>query len=168
MKNEMTVWSFPYRKSYYLTHPWKWFGQIKRNLNAAYKRTTKGYCFWDWADLDSWFVTIMPDMLRDMAIHGSAYPGVEPFETPEKWHSWLHRMADQLTTCQDEDNGNEYYKPYIESLTANPKLIKNETEEMKNLREKYCTRSLEIKKDHDELFKSTMEELVKHWDCLWD
>lgn len=163
MKNDMTVWSFPYRKRYYLTHPLKMFGQIKRNIRAAYDRITKGYCVWDWSDFDSWFITIIPCMLRDMALKGCAYPGVEPFETPEKWHEWLNRMASQLEACQNEDDNNEYYEPYMAMLDNGLKDNK-----IKDIREKYAARNFEILKEHNELFKKTMAEMFEHWDCLWD
>jgi hypothetical protein len=170
MKNNMSVWTFPYRTRYYLTHPLKFIGQIKRNVRAAYNRTTKGYCVWDWADLDSWFVTIMPNMLRDMARNGHAYPGSEPFDTPEKWRSWLIRMAEQLEYCQDEDNGNEYAQPYLDELMKNPHhhLFEDKTPAEQELFEKYYNRSIEVMDEHKKLFEDTMKEIIEHWNCLWD
>lgn len=166
----MTVWNFPYRKRYYLTHPWKWFGQIGRNIRAAYNRTTKGYCSWDWMDLDSWFITVIPMMLRDMAMYGCAYPANGPFDTPEKWKSWLNRMADQLTYLQNEDNGNEYYEQFIKILykTNSVDIQTEKTEEEQEIKNKYIKRSYEVEEEHRKLFKETMLELIEHWDCLWD
>ena len=139
-------------------------------MKAAHSRATKGYCSWDWGDLDVWFIHVMPLMLRDMAMKGSAYPGREPFETPEKWHSWLHRMADQLTYLQDEDNGNEYNRPYMDALMKDPaKSLTDEfIAETKELRDKYLNRSQQVYLEHKKLFIETMNELIEHWDSLWD
>lgn len=166
----LSVWTWPLRPRYYVTHPWHWFRQLWRNMKAAHNRATKGYCSWDWGDLDVWFIHVMPLMLRDMAMKGYAYPGSEPFETPEKWHSWLYRMADQLIYLQNEDNGNEFNKPYMDVLMKNPaKILTDElSAEAKELRDKYLNRSEEVYLEHNKLFKETMNELIEHWNCLWD
>ena len=131
---------------------------------------TKGYCYTDWANFDAWFKNIAPKMLRDIAMYGHGYPGTPPFEDPENWSSWLHRMADQITACQDENKGNEYYEPYMNCLMKEPQTIltKEETDEEKELREKYYKRWLELIDEHKELFKKTMYEMLEHWDSLWD
>ena len=92
------------------------------------------------------------------------------FDTPEQWRSWLHRMADQITYCQDEDNGNEYAKLYLDELMKNPShsLFEDKTPEEKELFEKYYKRSLEVMDEHKKLFEDTMREMIEHWDCLWD
>ena len=169
-RNYMSVWCWDYPKRYYLTHPWRWFRELGWNIRNAHRRATKGYCDIDWMNFDTWFKHIAPLMLRDMATHGHAYPGSEPFDTPEQWRSWLHRMADQIIKCQDEDYGNEYAKPYLDALMKkNTRLFDfNKTEEDKELFEKYYNRSLEVAKEQKELFKSTMLEMLEHWDCLWD
>lgn len=170
MDKYMNVWCLSCSKKYYLTHPWKWFKEIYWNIRSAHQRAIKGYCDTDWMNFDMWFKHIAPLMLRDIAMYGHGYPGSEPFETPEKWNSWLHRIADQITNCQDEDYGNEYYQPFIDQLMKEPQTIltKNETEEKKELREKYYKRSLEIMEEQKKLFKDTMYEMLEHWDCLWD
>ena len=170
MKNYLSIWQWDYPKTYYLTHPWRWFRELYWNIRNAYCRTTKGYCNIDWMNFDMWFKHIAPQMLRDIAMHGHAYPGSEPFDTPEKWKSWLHRMADQITYCQDEDNGNEYAQLYLDELMKNQSrsLFNDKTPEEKELFEKYYKRSLEVAEEHKQLFEKTMKELVEHWDCLWD
>ena len=170
MKNYMNVWYWGAAKRYYLTHPWKWIKELGYNIRNAYHRITKGYCVLDWIDFDMWFKHIAPEMLRDMAMHGHAYPGAEPFDTPEQWRSWLHRMADQIAYCQDEDNGNEYAKPYLDELMKSPhhNLFEEKTPAEKELFEKYYKRSLEVTDEHKKLFEDTMKEIIEHWDCLWD
>lgn len=170
MKDNLNVWTWSYPVKFYLKKPWRWFRELKWNIQNAWQRTTKGYCYIDWANFDMWFKEIAPKMLRDMAMHGRGYPGTHPFEDPENWNSWLHRMADQITTCQDENEGNEYYELYMNCLMKEPQTIlaKEETDEEKELREKYYKRWLELTDEHKELFKKTMYEMLEHWDCLWD
>lgn len=170
MKNELSVWHWGCGWQYYIKRPWRWLKELWWNIQSAHDRAIKGYCYTDWANLDMWFKQVMSDMLRDMAMHAHGYPGSEPFETPEKWSSWLHRMSDQLRKCIDEDEGNEYYQPFIDSLMKNPQTIltREETEEEKTLRKKYYDRSIEIAKEQKELFNKTMKEIIEHFDCLWD
>lgn len=168
--NNLTVWTWPCAKRYYLLRPWKWFKELWWNIQNAHDRAHKGYCCVDWYNFDTWFKEVASTMLRDMAMHSHGYPGYKPFETPEKWASWLHRMADQLRECIDEEESNEYYKPYIDKLMESTKgiLTGDETPEVKELRENYLKRSLELQAEHKKLFKETMDELIEHWDCLWD
>lgn len=169
-KNYLNVWNWSYTKRYYLTHPWRWFRELGWNIRSTYQRATKGYTYTDWANFDTWFIHVATGMLRDMALHSHGYPGTEPFETPEKWSSWLHRMADQFEYLQDEDNGNEWYRPYIDHIMDCPKdsILGEETPGTAELRKKYSKRAEEVYKDHKQLFQSTMKELLEHWDCLWD
>lgn len=169
-KNYLNVWTWSYPKRYYLTHPWKWFKEVGWHIRSSYNRIVKGYDDTDWTNFDTWFVNISAAMLRDMALHSHGYPGVEPFETPEKWSSWLHRMADQFEYLQDEDNGNEWAKPYLDQLMKSPKLglLEEDPPELAELRDKYLERSKEVYEEHKQLFQSTMKELLEHWGCLWD
>ena len=136
---DLSVWQWPYRKKYYLTHPWKWISQLFLNIGDAKDRARYGYCRTDWYDFDNWFTTISPMMLREMAEKGNGYPGRPPFDTSEKWHSWLNRMADQLEKCKFD----------FVNLSSTVTLEEYEVE-------------------HDKLVKETFAELAKHWDCLWD
>ena len=162
----LTVWYWSYPKRYYLIRPWKWFRELGWNIRNAWQRTTKGYCYTDWANFDMWFKHIAPKMLRDMAEHGHGYA----FNTPEEWEAWLKRMAEQIEKCQDEDYGNEYAKPYIDYLMSYPKIVldRERTPEEKELFEKYHKRSLEVMEEQKQLFKETMYEMLEHWECLWD
>lgn len=166
MKSYLNVWSWDYPKRYYLLRPWRWIRELGWNIRSAWDRSTKGYCYLDWANFDIWFKHIAPKMLREIAMHGHGYH----FETPELWNSWLHRIADQIEKCQDEDYGNEYYRPFMDSLMKNPQTIltNKETAEEKELRNKYYKRSIEVMEEQKKLFKDTMKEMLEHWDCLRD
>lgn len=172
----LNVWHLPFRKLYYVTHPIKLFKHIKRGFQYAHQRTHRGYCDGDVWELGSWFTDIMPQMLRDMADKGMAYPGTEPFETPEKWHEWLHTMADKLEQSteeyQVEHDTNEYVEAFNKACEdarerANGEEVVLNTQE-KIIKNKYFAREKELYEERIKQFKEVMAELVENWDCLWD
>ena len=165
---------FAHTKRYYLTHPWKWFKEIGGSLRAAWMRATKGYCYndiWNW---DSWFCSIVPQMFRHLADYGSAYPGGEPFETPEKWHAWLYEMADTIERLQYDDwmeDCNEYSKDY--EKTFEDDLYEEEhpngpfltttygSSTKEEIREKYFERLEEIHKTRGQFLKEVFCRLTQ-------
>ena len=109
---------------------------------------------WNW---DIWFAYTVPPMLRHMADYGSAYPGYEPFDTPEKWHDWLHNIADMIETSTEDwqDEHNEYYEEYTNSWDE-------------ELRIKYMQRAEELAKQGDRNIRYAFENLGKYFYNLWD
>ena len=184
MKYNMSVWTWPYPTRYYLLRPWKWVRQLIINKHNAHNRAKKGYCYLDWCDFDNWFIHIAPEMLREIATKGQAYPGQPPFETPEEWHEWLNRMADQLECCteewSDENDKNEFEEQFMENAKeaekrvtsddplVSPDLSKVLTPAEKIIKTKYFDREHERYQTRMKLFKETMLELIEHWDKLWD
>ena len=160
MNKKYTVWYIPYSKKYLLTHPWKWFQCAWYNIKDAWYRSIQGWTYCDARNWDNWFLHTVPDMLRYMADHGHAYPGRAPFETPEKWHDWLHEMADLLETGSEEwqDEHNEYYEEYMNNITTAPK-------ELRNL---YWERSKELAEQGIDNVRRVMAMLGEHFYSLWD
>ena len=119
--DKYTAWSFCYSKRHYLTHPWKWFGSLIRNIKDVCMRARYGFTWSDVWNFDQWFLHVAPNMLRHMAAKGSAYPGRPPFETPEKWRDWLNEMAHLLETGTEDwqNDHNEYYEAYMKDIMAN-------------------------------------------------
>jgi hypothetical protein len=110
------------------------------------------------------------NMCIHLARHGSAYPGTEPFETPEKWHDHLYNLAAKLrkyanfeTATEDE---NEYWPEYREKVLYKGSL--NLTEDEKDLRAKYYAREREIfedlQRETEETFALIGKYLYKYWD----
>lgn len=96
-------------------------------------------------------------MLRHMADYGSAYPGYEPFDTPEKWHDWLHNIADMIETSTEEwqDEHNEYYEKYLEKFDN-------------NYRDLYMQRAEELAEQGEKNIRFAFENLGKYFYDLWD
>ena len=85
------VWSC--RKSYYLTHPWKWFRDLKVGLKNAFHRMRYGFAWVDLWNLDSYICTLLPQMLWALRDRSCAYPGTDELPTPEAYSEWLNALA---------------------------------------------------------------------------
>jgi hypothetical protein len=178
-KHPNSVFGFPYCKKYYLTHPWKLFKQLGHNLKAAWMRCTKGWCPWDVWDWDCWFMTVVPEQFRYLAEHGCAYPGKEPFDTPEKWHDWLNHLADMIETGAEgwQDEHNEYYEKYIDELMAKP-LFSEEKDEKGNIHhimntqttldDNYFNRAKELAEQGDQNIRYVLGQIAEHFYEIWD
>lgn len=162
----LNVFNWSYSKRYYLTHPWKWFKELWHNIKAAYHRAKYGWCYCDVWNWDDWFCSVVPPMLRHMADHGSAYPGCKPFDTPEKWHDWLHKTADTLERLGYDDwmeDMNEYSDDYIASFEEDWQSEKHE-----EIRKKYYERCAEINKMRKNVLEDFGKEFFKYFDMIWD
>ena len=176
--NKYSVWYMPYNKRYLITHPWQWFRCAWRNIRDAWRRSVYGWTYGDVWDWDNWFLHVAPDMLRYMADHGSAYPGREPFTTPEKWHDWLHEMADLLDTGREDwqEAHNEYYKEYMDKLMDKWEPWKPDENGMYHapapqrteLDDKYFARADELAKQGEANVRRAMTLLGEHLFELWD
>ena len=158
--NKYSVWYMPYNKRYLITHPWQWVRCAYRNIHDAWRRSVYGWTYGDVWDWDGWFMHVVPDMLRHMANYGSAYPGVEPFETPEKWHDWLQHMALLIETASEDwqDEHNEFYRDYMDHIWDNDKERSN----------KYFKRAVELRESGEKNIAQAMKEMGEHFHCLWD
>ena len=165
---------FPHAKKWYLLHPWHWFSDAWYNAKCAWQRATRGYCDMDWFNMDTWMLEILPPMLRKMA-NGSAYPGHEPFDTPEKWENWLKSMADVLESVQEEnwDGQNEYYHDWIASSEHRWNFTSTWTttytdEDRERIKEKYFVREQELRTQRLALIEDCFKQLAQNIDSLWD
>lgn len=171
-----SIWHFPLRKSYYLLHPIKLIKQMICNLHNAKMRLKFGFCDYDVWSMDAWFLKVVPPMLRKLADEGMAYPGVEPFETPEKWHSWLYSVADRLESCKEDKQNerNPYYKEYmdlIEEEIEKGNFLKQDdtlTLQRNKVCNKYFNKMREIEQESHLVLKECFAELAEHFWELWD
>lgn len=173
-----SVWYLPYNKRYLLTHPWQWFKCVWCCIRDAWRRSVYGWTYGDVWDWNSWFLHTTPNMLRYMADKGAAYPGSEPFTTPEKWHDWLHKIADLLETGLEEwqDEHNEYHDEYIKHLMDNwEPPIKDEngclihkSREFTEIDKKYFARAKELNEQGQKNVQTALTEIAKNFFMIWD
>jgi len=176
------VFSWPLSRKYYLTHPWQWLSQLRKNVKYAWQRATRGYCDTDVWNMDSWMLALLPPMLRELANDPvGAYPGIEPFETPEKWHYWLLKMAVRFVELQDDwpETRNEYEDEYLkladearviekkEDGTVCCNFIFKDEEYAKELREKWYSRIKELRDAQNAATIAAFSELAEHFYLLW-
>jgi hypothetical protein len=110
-----------------------------------------------------WFLDVIPEMLDHLADHGSGYPGVDEFSTPESWENHLHTIASMLRNGRDEarDPRNEYADAYH-------KMICGKTYD-RELSKKYLARDTELEQEQEELIKQALTllrdtPLARLWD----
>ena len=176
--NKYSVWYMPYNKRYLITHPWQWVRCAYRNIRDAWRRSVYGWTYGDVWDWNNWFTHVVPDMLRHMADKGSAYPGCEPFDTPEKWHEWLHHMANLIESADEtwQDEHNEYCKEYTNHLMDNwrkPTVDENgmmrwALQPQSEISKKYFARAQELAKTGEENIAQALVEIGQHFSSLWD
>lgn len=165
-RNWMNVLTdFPYSKRYYLTHPHKFFKDCYYNIKYAKQRICRGWCWTDMINMNDYLIDVMIGMLRCMARDSSGYPSREPFETPEKWTSWLYYIAGELEASKEEnyEKKNEYYESYMKRLD-NWVANKEFTDEDR----KYFDREKELAAEAVERRTKALTELVRYFDYLWD
>lgn len=183
-KNPLSVWTFPYRKSYYLTHPWKLFKDIYWNIRNFWHRGRYGYAYVDVWNMCDWAPRVIAEALRYLRDHSHGYPGVSPWETPEKWHDHLDYLANQFQRCADfqdfvaTDERNEYKDDFEAMSERTHREYKDEngftvwtserTPADEELAKKYFERAAELAKVDRmyarEVFEFFGENLGRYWD----
>ena len=163
MKLRQNVLRYGCRPHYYLTHPIKFLRDTRSVMRACWRRITRGWCYGDVWNMYDWFLDVIPDMLDHLADHGSGYPGVDEFPTPESWENHLHTIASMLRSGRDEarDPQNEYADAYY-------KMIYGETYD-RELSKKYCARDTELAQEQEEQIKQALillgeTPLTRLWD----
>lgn len=166
---------FPYRKRYYFSHPWKFFYEAWSNIKALFARATKGHAWRDSAEMDEFLLHIIPSMLRDIA-KGHAYPGTEPFETPEKWEDWCNSLADIFESVQEEnweEGRNEWQEKWeeafdilhpIPNFTTTHDMTQEEAEEICRC---YWERQQELWAEREKIIQDAYARLAKYHSMLW-
>jgi hypothetical protein len=129
-------------------------------------------------DIDDWLLTVLPSMFRDLA-KKPAYPGFEPFNTPEKWETWLNDTADQLDSYLEDwrETRNEYEQEYLDRLD---KCIEKSGYSMitwscdyskdpglRELKDKWNARTDELFLEQQEAQVKTFAEIGRNLKALW-
>ena len=105
-KNDLRISMLSYRKSYYFRHPIRFIRDIYWGIRNFIHRGRYGYSYTDAWNWFNWWPVAGAEALRYMAENGCAYPGCEPWETPEKWKAYLLDLADRLEWCaKSQDDG---------------------------------------------------------------
>ena len=166
---------FPYRWRHYLTHPWEFFEDCWYNLKAAYQRVTRGFAYRDLFSIDSWFLDIFPEMLKEFRKNLHSYPGDNEFPTFESWVEYLEEMETHFRNANENQKVqlNEWEEDYLKYPMEWQKskdnvyftLIDNTP---KDITEKWLAREMEIDAWREEELQKGFSQLIKVFHHLWD
>lgn len=163
------------RHNFYSWHYPKYWGKnlgiFFRQFKWAYQRITKGYCDFDWYDLDTYLAQLMANAIDDLAEYGMGYPGTGEFDTPEKWKAYLKKIVLKLRYSLS-DLPNEYEEAWLTTFHDDDLWRINEkhtpTPEEEEIRHKYLDKEIE---NEQKQFQAQLNalDMIKHvWGSLWD
>ena len=166
---------FPYRWRHYITHPWEFFEDCWLNVKAAYQRVTRGFAYRDLFSVDSWFLDIFPEMLKEFRENLHSFPGDSEFPTFESWTAYLEEMETHFRNANENQKVqlNEWEEDYLKYPMEWQKnkgevcftMVDNTP---KDITEKWLAREMEINAWREEELKKAMEMLMNCFHCLWN
>ena len=182
--NRLSLFTWSFSRLYYLKRPWKWFKELYWNIRNFIHRGKYGYSYTDVWDFCTWYPRVGAEALRYLAKHGCGYPGIQPWDTPERWEEHLLNMARKLDKCADtmdfeySMNENEYANEFYEEKNKIYKRKENEdgtvttwvelTPEQEKIKDKYFEREEEIQNSYDKYREETYAELGQMIGRYWD
>lgn len=182
--NPLSVWTFPYRKSYYLTHPHKFFRDLYWNWRNFWHRARYGYAYVDVWNFCDYYPRVGAEALRYLARHNNSYPSIKPWNTMEEWREYLEYLANRLERCANSqdilfgEERNEYKEPLNEIMKMREKRTENAdgsvtishtlTPEEEEIRKKYWKRENEIRTADQKYNEETYRWLASDLPHMWD
>lgn len=175
-RNPLSLWRFPYRPQYYLTHPHRWIQELYWNIRNFIHRGRYGYAYADVWSWHNWFPTVGAEALRYLADHVHGYPNVAPWETPEKWRQYLKDTAEKLDWCrmscdifpEHHETLNLYHKKMDEIMENYSDPFDACTNEYAEVRKKFWEREEELTAQDDEQRTVIFSEIGKNLPRFWD
>lgn len=183
-KNPLSVWSYPYRKTYYLTHPWKWWHDTYWNIRNWIHRANKGFAYIDCWNFCTYYPRVGAEALRYLARHNNSYPGTKPWNTMKEWREYLEYLANRLQRCADSqdilfgEDRNEYKDELNEIMKQREKRVENAdgsitvshtlTPEEEEIRKKYWEREAEIRNADSAYIRETYKWIGEDLQHFWD
>lgn len=157
--------NYPYAKRYYLTHPWKIVSQTFRNIKFAWQRITKGYCEYDYWDIDCYLLKLLPELFDDFRrnLHGYPYSFTE-----EEWDNFLLKeVIEPLRNARDDQNVeiNEFEEKIHDYFKNKPLTDMNCPQE---LWDNYMARENEITNWRDKQMRKGFVAIITEFWSFWD
>lgn len=167
---------FSYRPRYYLTHPWRFFYEIKVNIYLIWQRATRGWAECDAIEMDEYLLHIIPEMLRKIA-NGDTYPADKEFPTREKWQDFCNSLADVFESVQEENwsqGRNKWEEKFDEAFeTLHRKSYQDSNsysmtkEEAEKICKEYDERQKELYNERENIIKDAYITLAKYHGYFW-
>lgn len=170
----MNLLKMNFRPTYYLRHPFRFFEEWGSKIRHIWARVTKGYSWYDSADMDTFLLHIIPGMLRDIA-EGESYPCIEPFEnSPEAWEDYCNSLADVFESLQEENwyGQNEWAEEFDKACDVRHHIELAEKygmtiEEAEEICKLYFERENELATQWQNQLEDAFKNLVKYFSCFW-
>lgn len=170
---------FPFKSTYYLTHPWIFIKHGWYNLKNSWQRIIRGYSRYDVMDMDFFFLEIIPPMLREIA-NSEAYPADEEFPTYESWQNWCNDLAAKFEDCKlekwEEGLHNEYYDEWQTLINYHHNTHPNLTttcqydtseEHFREISRLYFEKQKESYQARKNLLRECYLQFATHHDMFW-
>lgn len=82
-----------YSTRYYLTHPWKYFHDIRVSIKNLWHRMRCGYAWVDLWNMDNYLDNLIPNMLEELANRSHGWPEGPEWPEFEDWQAEIRVMA---------------------------------------------------------------------------
>lgn len=168
-----------YSTRYYLTHPWKYFKDIKTLISNARHRMRCGYAWVDLWNMDDYLGQLIPNMLHELADRSCGWPQSDEHPEFENWQTELHILASlfdllNIDVLMDRQLFETKFAEYRGGLTIYPlkdttffsKYVINEEEGKRIDTAETDWHRTQIERDI--LRKKIFSRLAELWDGLWD
>lgn len=158
---------------------WEIWGRIKwffRSIHCAWQRITKGFCYRDVWNLDTYYSKLFVSTLIYLKNNHTGCPNEfydEENDSSEAWVNYLNEVATHFNNYLDEY---EIQKNEYRDLISSRNLIKEdgfyvtepESPEQQEISKKWFEREYEIQKWKEVEKDKGFEMLKKHFTSLWD
>ena len=126
----LNVFDKPWRNLPWL-HP-RNLKYLKSNFECAKQRITKGWCYRDWFNLDSWFETVFPELLEEFVKNHHGLPNKDYSKNPPEFIHWSKGNF----TAEEEEKYDAVYRDYLLELAQHLRNAGVEWEDSE-LKDKY-------------------------------
>lgn len=146
---------------YWLRHPLAWLRMKRKQFSWAIHRCTHGWCNLDVYNLGPWFISVFPEMLRQLAYEAQGCP--MEYKNLNEWKTQLFKIAEAIERYDEAewDNRNEFARDFYAEGHKNDEFARV-------VRDAYFRRNKEIAEEAYQDFKEAMMWVIEHIYWLWD
>lgn len=158
------VGSVFYESDYSIRRPISSIRQLFRDLKCCMDRIRKGYCVKDLWEIDTWFLSIMPEMLEDFNRRKNSYPNAFLEQCVQKHEKEL-QVSREAFLASGFAKYPELYEKIDREASEN---WKSTLQEMANLMRKAEELRSYYGDAHLPYQKKALDMFLAHFNDLWD
>ena len=157
--------------------PWEYLSNWPKNARLffrqfkwAYQRITRGYCDFDYWDLDTYLTELLSQSIKTLADETHGYPGNEEFPTYESWQEYLYKIVDLLRFALKDDIPNEYEPAWLKTWEDKnwTSTLNDRTPEEEEITHKYLDKESENAQKQIDARNEAFKMIYHVYDHLWD